>query len=303
MKRKRWTALILAAVVAIVLTSPVLAFPGGVSSSNQQISCDNGKHAGGTATISMGGSPASPGPGQTVTVWINVSGANTGGRLGVMLISSLQGTSSQPSSDGWTIAADPSGTAFNFNERTSAAAGVNTFIWTMSAPASGSHTLYSKAFYAGPAGTTYAQGLTFSVAGGGGGNTSATITSPAAGASVSGTVSVTADLVNTAGISYAVLRIDGAVISNLTAAPFAWSWNTLQYSAGSHIINVTAAGADGTFGYVQRTVTVSNAVTPTLDQIAWQWTAMALLLSSLATISVVLVLVLMVKKRRTGGGS
>jgi hypothetical protein len=303
MKGRRLMAVILVAAVVAVLTSPILAFPGGVSNSNNQVTCDNGKHSGGTAVIAMGGSPLSPAPGQQVTVWVNVSGANVGGRLGVMIVSSLLGSSTLPSNDGWAIVSDPSGTAFNFNELTTAVAGANSFRWTLTAPSGGAHTLYSKAFYAGPTGTTYTQGLTFNVAGGPAGNTTVSMTVPTAGSTVSGTVTVSASPVNAAGISYAVLRVDGTVIANLTSAPYSWSWVTSQYSDGAHVLNVTAAGADGTFGYVQQTVTVANAAAPVLDQVAWQWTALALALSSVAAISLILVLILMVKRRRTGGGA
>ena len=247
-----------------------------------------------------------PTPGQQVTVWVNVTGANTGGRLGIMITSSLSSLASLPINDGWNILTDPTGTANNFNQKTSAAAGMNSFMWTLTAPTSGSHILYSKAFYAGPAGTTYTQGLAFNVGGGSGGsqgNTSVTITNPIAGISVVGTVNINANPVNTVGISYTVLRIDGVVISNLTAAPYAWTWNAAQYTDGLHTINVTAAGVDGTFGYTQRTVTVSNAAVQNLDQNAWQWTVMALLLASIALISLVTVLILMMKKRRMGGGN
>jgi hypothetical protein len=303
MKRSILLALVIVMAGAMVLTSPILAFNGGVTNSDRQVSCDNGKHSGGTATMSMGGSPMNPTAGQQVTVWVNVSGANVGGRLGVMIVSSLSGTTSLPSNDGWTIVSDPSGTAFNFNQKTSATAGVNSLSWTLTAPAGGSHTLYSKAFYAGPAGTTYTQGLRFTVAGGSQSNTSVSITNPIAGISVVGTVNVNTNPVNAAGISYAVLRIDGAIISNITAAPYAWTWNTTQYTDGVHTINVTAVGNDGTFGYAQRSVTVANAAAQTLDQNAWQWTVLALLLSSIAVISLVTVLILMVKKRRMRGGN
>ena len=306
MKRSILFALIIVMAAAMVLTGPILAFNGGVTNSDRQISCDNGKHSGGTATISMGGSPMSPAAGQQVTVWVNVSGANVGGRLGVMIVSSFSGTTSLPSGDGWTIFSDPSGTAFNFNQKTSATAGANSFSWTLTAPASGSHTLYSKAFYAGPAGTTYTQGLAFTVKGGSQSNTSVSITNPVAGVSVAGTVNINANPANAAGISYAVLRIDGAIISNITEAPgttYVWTWNTTQYTDGAHTLNITVAGNDGTFGYAQRSVTVANAGAPTLDQNAWQWTVLALLLSSIAAISLITVLILIFKKRRMRGGN
>jgi hypothetical protein len=309
MIKTKWLTLLVVVFTVVVLTAPILAHNGGEGVGNQEIGCaGTSKHTTGLAVVSMGGSPMNPQPGQQVTVWVNVSGGATVGRLyGVMIITALSG-SSLPSVGGWTIVTDPSGVATNnYYERT-ATAGQNSFMWTLTAPASGSHTLYSKAYYSGggtSSATIFTQGITFNVGGGGGsqGNTSVSITNPLAGITVVGTVNINANPVNTAGISYAVLRIDGVVISNLTAAPYGWTWNTAQYADGIHTINVTAAGADGTFGYAQRTVTVSNAAVQTLDQDAWQWTAMALLLSSIAAISLVTVLILMLKKRRMGGGN
>jgi hypothetical protein len=301
MKRTRMLGLTLIAfVVVVMLIGPILANPGGVGPGNKTIGCaGSSKHtATGSAVISMAGSPMNPTTGQSVTVWVNVTSASVGTPLGVMIASSLSASGSL--ADGWSVAADPAGTSFNFNQVAAASAGQNSFRWTLTAPTSGNHILYSKAFYAGPASTTFTQGLSFNVIGGGS-NTTATITSPAAGSSVSGTVTVSANPVNPAGISYAVLRVDGAVFSNLTVAPYAWTWNTSQYAVGAHVLNVTAAGADGSFGYAQVTVTVTNTGTPGLDQNAWQWTAIALLLSSIAAISLITVLILMFKKRRNGG--
>jgi hypothetical protein len=302
MKRTRPLGLTLIAfVVVVMLIGPILANPGGVGPGNKTIGCaGSSKHtATGSAVISMGGSPMNPSVGQQVTVWVNVTSASVGTPLGVMIASSLSASGSL--ADGWSVVADPAGTAFNFNQVSAASAGQNSFRWTLTAPTGGSHLLYSKAFYAGPSSTTFTQGLSFNVIGGGGSNTSATITSPAAGSSVSGTVTVTANPANPAGISYTVLRIDGAVFSNLTAAPYAWTWNTSRYAGGAHVLNVTAAGADGSFAYAQVTVTVTNTTAQGLDQNAWQWTAMALMLSSIAAISLITVLILMFKKRRNGG--
>ncbi len=253
MIKTRWLTILAVVFAAVVLTTPILAHSGGEGAGNQEIGCaGTSKHTTGSAVVTMAGSPMSPTPGQQVTVWVNVTGGATVGRLyGVMIISALSG-SSLPSVDSWTIVSDPSGTATNNYYERAATAGQNSFMWTLTAPASGGHTLYSKAYYSGAgssSATIFTQGITFNVGGIGGsqGNTSVTITNPIPGISVVGTVSINANPVNTAGISYAVLRIDGVIISNLTAAPYEWTWNTAQYSDGLHTINITAAGADGTF--------------------------------------------------------
>src|SRR2546430_518010 len=105
-----------------------------------------------------------------------------------------------------------------------------------------------------------------------------TITSPADGSPVSGTVPVTASVtiggsLTVAGVQF---KLDG---NNLgaedTSAPYSVSWNTTTTSNGSHTL--TAVARDGLLGTLWTsspvTVTVSNDITPptvTINQAAGQ---------------------------------
>jgi hypothetical protein len=86
------------------------------------------------------------------------------------------------------------------------------------------------------------------------------ITSPANGATVSGTVTVSASASDNIGVTQLQLLIDGAVIGTLTASPYNFSWNTTAIANGSHTLQTKAYDAAGnvaTSAIV--TVTVSNS--------------------------------------------
>ncbi len=83
-----------------------------------------------------------------------------------------------------------------------------------------------------------------------------TITNPANGATVKGTVNITVDA--SADIDTVKFYIDGTLKSTDTSPPFSYSWNTKRYKDGSHTIK-----AEGYAGGVLRdtdqiTVTVKN---------------------------------------------
>lgn len=118
------------------------------------------------------------------------------------------------------------------------------------------HDIYSS-FYA-------AQffGLTGAGGGGGGGDTTpptATITSPAAGATVTGTISVAVTASDNVGVARVDLLVDGAVRGSDSSAPFAVALDTTALSNGAHTLAaraVDAAGNAGTSASVA--VTVQN---------------------------------------------
>lgn len=105
---------------------------------------------------------------------------------------------------------------------------------------------------------------TFALDGGGGGGAdtlppSTSITAPASGATVSGTVSVTASASDNVGVTRVEFYLDGTLQSTDTAAPYAWSWDTRTATNGSHQLTsmaFDAAGNSATSGAV--TVTVNN---------------------------------------------
>ncbi|MGH7277219.1 MAG: galactose oxidase-like domain-containing protein, partial [Candidatus Rokuibacteriota bacterium] len=92
----------------------------------------------------------------------------------------------------------------------------------------------------------------------------AAFTSPAAGSTVSGTVSVGMSASGASGSSNTFrLSIDGTqVYSTITSGTTAaYSWNTATATDGSHTLGVTVTDATGASASATRTVTVSNGAT------------------------------------------
>ena len=74
----------------------------------------------------------------------------------------------------------------------------------------------------------------------------ASITAPAAGQSVSGTVTVTASASDNTGVVGVQFKLDGANLgAEVTAAPYAVSWNTTTAAAGTHTLTAVARDAAG----------------------------------------------------------
>ncbi|HEV2493972.1 MAG TPA: Ig-like domain-containing protein [Terriglobia bacterium] len=86
-----------------------------------------------------------------------------------------------------------------------------------------------------------------------------TITSPATGATVSGSVTIAASASDDVSVSRVELWLDGALVATDTSAPYSFTWNTATAANGSHTLQTKAydpAGNIGTSAIV--TVTVSN---------------------------------------------
>jgi hypothetical protein len=91
------------------------------------------------------------------------------------------------------------------------------------------------------------------------------ITSPASGAPVSGTTSVTASASDNVGVVGVQFRLDGFNLgAEDTTAPYSVSWNTTSASNGSHTLTAVARDAAGNVSPVSApvTVTVNNAPPP-----------------------------------------
>jgi hypothetical protein len=88
------------------------------------------------------------------------------------------------------------------------------------------------------------------------------ITSPAAGSTVSGTITLTATAADNVGVAGVRFSIDGTPIgSEDTAAPYTASWNTTTVTDGSHSITARARDAAGNATTSAAiAVTVSNVV-------------------------------------------
>jgi hypothetical protein len=88
--------------------------------------------------------------------------------------------------------------------------------------------------------------------------TPVSITSPTAGAMVSGTTSINASASGVVSVSFSV---DGVLDCTATASPYACPWNTSSAANGGHTLKATALDALGNASTASISVTVSN-VTP-----------------------------------------
>jgi Big-like domain-containing protein len=90
------------------------------------------------------------------------------------------------------------------------------------------------------------------------------IAAPAAGATVTGTVSVTANASDNVGVAGVQFKIDGANLgSEDTTAPYTVSWNTTAVANGSHTLTAVARDAAGNrTTSAPISVTVGNASPP-----------------------------------------
>ena len=89
------------------------------------------------------------------------------------------------------------------------------------------------------------------------------ITSPANGASVSGTITVSASASDNVGVVGVQFQLDGANLgAEDTASPFSTTWNSTKASNGTHTLGAIARDAAGNKATASVSVTVSN-VPPT----------------------------------------
>jgi hypothetical protein len=90
------------------------------------------------------------------------------------------------------------------------------------------------------------------------------VTSPTAGASVNGTVNITATASDTSGISKVEFLVDGTLKGTDTTAAYSYSWDTSTATNGSHTITAKAYDAAGNVGTSTGVaVTVNNTTADT----------------------------------------
>ena len=85
------------------------------------------------------------------------------------------------------------------------------------------------------------------------------VTSPANGATVSGTFNISAAASDAGGIQRVRFYVDGAYYGFDTTAPYARGWNSATVANGSHTLMVQAVDNAGNAATSSVTVTVSNA--------------------------------------------
>jgi beta-lactamase superfamily II metal-dependent hydrolase len=90
------------------------------------------------------------------------------------------------------------------------------------------------------------------------------VTSPANGATVAGTIAVSASASDDRGVTRVDFFLDGVLKSTVTAAPYTWSWDTTTSANGSHTLTTSAYDAAGNTGAsAPVSVTVSNGADTT----------------------------------------
>jgi hypothetical protein len=96
------------------------------------------------------------------------------------------------------------------------------------------------------------------------------ITTPGAGATVSGSVAVTATASDNVGVAWVQLQVDGVNLGpHLTSAPYTQSWDSTSVSNGSHNLSAIAADAAGNqASSAQVAVTVANAPPPQISNVS-----------------------------------
>jgi hypothetical protein len=88
------------------------------------------------------------------------------------------------------------------------------------------------------------------------------LTSPASGASVSGSVSIQVSATDNKSVSLVRLLVDGSVLATSYSAPYTFTWQTLSFSNGTHTLSAVAADPSGNVATsAPITVTVFNDTT------------------------------------------
>lgn len=91
--------------------------------------------------------------------------------------------------------------------------------------------------------------------------TAVTISTPASGATIAGTVSVSANATASEAIAFVQFKMDGLNTVKVTAAPYAYAFNTATAANGSHSLSATVQTTSGvTAEATAVTVTINNVV-------------------------------------------
>lgn len=90
------------------------------------------------------------------------------------------------------------------------------------------------------------------------------LTAPAAGTTVSGTVTVSATATDNVGVARVEFLIDGALAGSDASAPYGYSWNTAAVANGAHTVQARALDAAGNVASsTALTVTVTGGIEDT----------------------------------------
>ncbi len=131
-----------------------------------------------------------------------------------------------------------------------------TATWNASGAAAGTHTVTATAVDG--AGNSASSSVTVGVVVPDTTPPTVSLTSPASGATVSGSVALAASAADAgSGVSRVEFRVDGVLVGTDTSAPYTATWNASGASAGTHTVSATAV--DGAGNSASSSVTVSIA--------------------------------------------
>jgi len=88
------------------------------------------------------------------------------------------------------------------------------------------------------------------------------ITSPANGASVSGTVNVSISASDNVGVTSISLSVDGSVIGTVTSSSYTFAWNSSAAASGTHTLAAKATDAAGNYNTYSISVSINATVLP-----------------------------------------
>jgi thermitase len=88
------------------------------------------------------------------------------------------------------------------------------------------------------------------------------ISSPAGGATVSGTIPVQGTATDNVGVTNIQFYVDNQLVSSAASSPFSFSWSTASVANGSHTLTVKAYDGASNVGQASVTVNVTNVVVP-----------------------------------------
>ncbi len=136
------------------------------------------------------------------------------------------------------------------------------YSWNSSSVANGSYSITTKAYdAAGNIGQSTAVAVTVNNAVVDTTAPTASITSPAASATVSGTFAIAASASDNVAVSKVEFYVNGTLVGTDTAIPYSYSWNSSSVANGSYSITTKAYDAAGNIGQSAAVaVTVNNAV-------------------------------------------
>ena len=129
--------------------------------------------------------------------------------------------------------------------------------WNSKTGANGTYTITAKAYDAAD-NSTVSTPVSVNVANADSTPPTVSITSPASGSTVFGTVSITANAADNIGVTRVEFYANGVLLGSDSSAPYTHSWNSLTVSNGSYTIQTRAYDAANLSASNSVSVTVSN---------------------------------------------